>query len=346
MMPKLLVVEPLEPLTLSRAPIASPQHLGARVSLFHAPQPTTVLGAVGRALNVTVGRGLDVEKLEDVKTAADAVSERLACSEPILMGPLLTSRDLSEVYVPLGRSLHVSTRLLERVLKQERETLYTDLDPCYSGPGACVESSTHLPLTGIALERRGHEGQKVVRLGYMFRYSVAIYRDVLTGAPQQLSTVYVLNCGIDLNDVVRVGGEGRVARVYTKTELPRDLNNLSSPATRLEPGIYLSVSYVPLVPKIKNALSLRLSDFCGLEFLESEDDVIGVPQSGGSPPKVRVERLGLGFSESQGKRRPQLLALPPATLVRVRSPRERLKSVEIVETLWTIGYSSLYKIQR
>ncbi|MEM2499751.1 MAG: hypothetical protein QXU30_06365 [Sulfolobales archaeon] len=340
---KLLVIEPVEPLALSRTPISGPEHLGARATVFHIPQPTTVLGALGAALGVRVSDGLNVGRLEDVEAVATKVSERFSCREPMLMGPLLASKDLTELYVPVGRDLYASVRLIEKVLRLKHELPHLDLGPCYESPGACVELSVHSRI-GIALERRGEVGEKVVRLGHMYRYSVVVYRDASTEVPAPHSSVYALNCGGDLDGVVRIGGEGRVARLYTETRVPQALDKLANPAARLEPGVYLSVGYIPIVPKSQRVLGLRLEEFHGLEFLEEEDDVMGLPQVGGAPPKVRIERLGLGFSESQGTRRPQLLALPPATLLRVRKPKESTSSVDAIMTLWKIGYSSMYKL--
>ncbi|MEM1962579.1 MAG: type III-B CRISPR module-associated Cmr3 family protein [Sulfolobales archaeon] len=340
---KLLVIEPVEPLALSRTPISGPEHLGARATVFHIPQPTTVLGAIGAALEVHVSYGLDVGRLEDVKAVATKVSERLSCGEPMLIGPLLASKDLTELYVPVGRDLYASVRLIEKVLRLEHRIPHLDLGPCYESPGACVEPSIHSRV-GIALERRGEVGEKVVKLGHMYRYSVVVYRDTSTEVPTPHSSVYALNCNGDLDSVVRVGGEGRVARLYTEARVPQALDKLANPATRLEPGVYLSVGYIPIVPKSQRVLGLKLEEFHGLEFLEEESDVMGLPQVGGAPPKVRIERLGLGFSESQGTRRPQLLALPPATLLRVGKARKSISSVDTIMTLWKIGYSSMYKL--
>ncbi|MEM2590430.1 MAG: hypothetical protein QXE63_04205 [Zestosphaera sp.] len=368
MLKKLLVIDPIEPLSPSKTQITGPQYMEARILLFSASQPTTVLGALGKALDIRVKGGLDVNKLEDVDALAREVSERLSCSNPILMGPLLASENLTDIYIPLSSTLYVSTRLLSDVLKLRHgvqlqegeievlkeigevkpkyEAQYVDLKPCYEKPKSCIKAFSYPALIGIALERRGAIGEKVVKLGYMYRYSIALYQDVFTETLVQVKVVYLLNCERDLDALVRVGGRGRVAKLYTEklNALSKHLASIANPIEGLEPGAYLSVSYIPLVPKTPSVLSLKLEDFYGVEFLDRVEDVVGLLQwMQSAPPKVRAERLGLGFSESQVRRRPQLPALPPGTLIRVRTRKGPPATIEIIRTLWSIGYSTLYR---
>lgn len=342
---KLLIIDPIEPLSHLRTGVARPQHLGPKLAALPAPQPTTVVGALGRALGVTVDRGVCVERLEDVEVAVESISKKLSCREPMLMGPLLATEDLSELYVPLSHELYVSTRLLKKVLRAApggASHASVDSRPCYESPGGCVHVTLHGPQIGVALERREGVGHKTIVPGYTYRYSVVIYRDFATKAPARLLTAYLFNCEGELDMVARVGGEGRVARVRTETAPTERLAGLVSPLEHMDPGLYLSVGYVPLIPKSPGVTNLRLRDFYGLEFLGGEEDIVGVPRDVPyAPPKVRIERLGLGFSESQGRRRPQVLALPPGTLLKVRS-KGPVRSVGLVEVLWRIGYATLY----
>ncbi|MDW8004990.1 MAG: hypothetical protein RMI04_09290 [Thermofilaceae archaeon] len=350
MMAKLLVVEPLEPLSLSRTQIPGPKYLEAGMRVFAAPQPTTVLGALGRALGVTVGGNLKVEALEDIRAVSSAISEKLRCSEPLLRGPVIVLEDFSKLYVPVAPDLYVSTENLPEVLKLEDYSI--NVEPCLSKTGVCIEARGLPNIIGVALERRADSGgravgEKTVRLGYMYRYSVTAYRDASTGEPTRTRFAYVLNCERGLEPLLlRVGGEGRVARLYTK-DLERAVDSrLANPLAGLERGKYVSVSYVPLIPKGPDVLSLEPEKLYGIEFLSDSRDVIGLP---GATPKVRVERVGLGYSESQRRRRPQVPALPPGTLFEVKNdvPRDVIegRTIEPVRVLWNVGYSTLYRVR-
>ncbi len=76
---------------------------------------------------------------------------------------------------------------------------------------------------------------------------------------------------------------------------------------------------------------------------------VGVPRecSGGGggaaqPPRLRLVRLGLGFSEAAGGR-PQVVSFPPGTLVRVlRGHKPSLSP--LLKTLVGLGFATLYKI--
>jgi len=118
---------------------------------------------------------------------------------------------------------------------------------------------------GIALERRGPGGEKLVIPGFTYRYPLGFYKYVheadskSESKPAKPLFIYMINCGKPLEKtIVRIGGEGRVAEIYTSDEefLIKQLNLLKSPLELAESGAYIAVSPIPLIAKKRDALYL------------------------------------------------------------------------------------------
>jgi hypothetical protein len=344
---RILLIEPLEPLVLSRTPIVSHEFIASSHSVLSTPPQTTVSGLLGLI------HGVDLEAYKNLDHAGllGKLVEELGnrgCKKPVFKGPLVLFKNFSsEPYVCLGE-------LCAPLNKIRREggalKAYIDRADCIE----CVELKVEERI-GVKLVR-GYEGavEKVVDMGYMYRYSTVRYERVDGGGSVTPTFVYTLNCDSEIKpDVHRVGGEGRMAKVETidvekePKKLPeravKALKRLKNPMEVEEGALYLAVTPIPLVPEANTAsqpiLDLNKPNLLGLEFVE---EVIGViPLKRDAKPKRRVERLSLGYSEVLKARRPQILALPIGTIVKTRKPE---KTEEIIETLWSIGLPTLLEL--
>ncbi|MEM4817136.1 MAG: hypothetical protein QXU77_06280, partial [Desulfurococcaceae archaeon] len=63
-------------------------------------------------------------------------------------------------------------------------------------------------------------------------------------------------------------------------------------------------------------------------------------------PKLRIVRLGLGFSEVVRKKRPEILALPPGTIIGVEDDVNppTFGDNDLMKELLHIGFATLYKL--
>lgn len=362
---RLLVIDPLEPLALPKTQISGPQLGGPHPSIVSAPQPTTVLGLLGRAMNILIQSGLDTTNLEDVSNLIDELSERLLCKkdEPIMYGPFLarggSSGYIEELYVPLDPNTYIGISTLGKIIQNMKSFLCINDEKCRQERCDCLEVAYEL-IVGVALERRrvtggdkGVKEDKVVKAGFMYSYPITIYKECFSGGVTQVKTVYILNCDTKdqrLDYVVRVGGRGRVARVYLENASPLSSisERLASPLKEaLSEGYYVAVSPIPVIPKGANSTQLNLQDVYGLEVAKSESHLLGLLQECPRPPKLRVERLWLGFSESQGRRRPQVLALPSGSVIRITGDSGTAGASSapgLLRVLWRAGYGTLLRV--
>jgi hypothetical protein len=182
----------------------------------------------------------------------------------------------------------------------------------------------------------------------MYRYPLGFYtyiseKEEYTARP---IFVYSLQCGENVEKtVVRLGGEGGLAEIYTSdSELAKGVGLLKTPLDTITPGVYISVNHIPLLPIDDKTLSL--DKVLGLESLGGLKSIIGIPHRKGKLPKIVLERLGLGYYEVAGIRRPQVLALPPGTILSVENKglMQKADIVELLKTLYSIGYATLYPL--
>lgn len=361
----LLIIEPLEPLSTSRTIIGGPRYFSPAVATFSLPQSTTILGMLGALLGITVSNG-NVNSLDDIKYVASVLKQKMSCKTPQLLGPFpATGKNLERLYVPVSPSIYVPVDRINEVIKYVEGTnpyksFYLDTDICRESDKipVCIKTR-NMVLTGVSLERSHDRGEKIIKLGYMYKYPLVIYIDIATGRPIDVKMVYVLNCELHLKEtIVRIGGESRIAKIRTiKAEEPKILDVIKktiNPLMDIKPGIYLATNFVPFVTIKPGTIGLNdINAVKGLEFLDEVNDIIGLPQLVSKrhgiieirPPKVVIERLGLGYSESYGRRRPQVLALPPGTLLLIRK-KEVLATTGIIQTLWDIGYATLFELSQ
>jgi hypothetical protein len=224
--------------------------------------------------------------------------------------------------------------------------MFIDLDVCRDCKSLAVAFTAI--AYGVSLERRATEsgvcGEKRARAGYLYRYPVVAYRAVCRDGevPAKTRLLYLINCekAESLRGVVRFGGEGRAAKVYTDSV--EGIGGVESTLTA-SPGLYIALSPVPLIPKAGNAIYLEPGSFLGLERVE---EIVGIlPTAPGKPPRVVVEPLGLGFYEVKRVRRPAIVALPPGTVLRIgRGLSDTVHP--LLEALYSIGFASLAPLKQ
>lgn len=343
----LLLVKPLEPLSLSKRQITGPSFYQSLPLAFPFPQPTTILGALGNALGIQVSN-VRVENLEDVKTVSAKIMEKLECKPPFMQGPLLMVETPTErctrFYAPMRPDLFVDLNHLGKAVVRKGANYYASTGICRDEELACIKSR-FLVHVGVSLKRTGGQEDKTVKLGYMYKYPVVVYSDAKSGKTIEASIVYVINCKQPIHSTVaRVGGEGRVAELKTLEDTHGLSSKLRSPLSELEKGVYLSVNYVPLIPSKLDTLELSTERVYGLEFAGMVGSIVGMLQAEPSPPKIVIEKLGLGYSEVAKRRRPTVLALPPGTIITVTEAISK-DTIEPIKTLWNIGYTTLLLLE-
>ena len=336
---KVLVVEPLEPLSLSTSPITGIDMLSTAHPLT-IPLPTTVAGALGALLGVTL---VSEDPIQGIRELIEKIGSRLGCRKPVILGPLLqlsTDGLWSEPLINIGWGRFVSLRCVNS------EAMFIDLDVCRDCKSLAVAFTAI--AYGVSLERRATEsgvcGEKRARAGYLYRYPVVAYRAVCRDGevPAKTRLLYLINCekAESLRGVVRFGGEGRAAKVYTDSV--EGIGGVESILTA-SPGLYIALSPVPLIPKAGNAIYLEPGSFLGLERVE---EIVGIlPTAPGKPPRVAVEALGLGFYEVKRVRRPAIVALPPGTVLRIDRGLSDVVH-PLLEALYSIGFASLAPLKQ
>jgi hypothetical protein len=332
-----LVVKPLEPLSLSATPITGVDVFSYTRALS-TPLPTTLLGALGALLDIQLS---STDPIQGISELVSKVRQRLNCGDVVVKGPLVYFKVAGVGLVGPTVAIHTARFYKPECIVKSRVG--------YEISGECREHVEYEPrvFVGIALQRRDASGDKLVMPGFTYRYPLGLYRYVHKAGSKVESKyaepvfVYALNCKERVERaIVRFGGEGRVAEVYTseEEELIKRASLIKSPLEVDSGGVYIALAPIPLLAESGD--SIYLDAVKGLEFCS---DVVGVPQIGPKPPKVVVERLGLGYYEVSRIRRPQILALPAGTIVRAR-PID-LGIVDLLKTLYMVGFASLYPLQ-
>jgi len=334
---KILEIKPLEPLSL-------PLSLIGGVDVFTVtqstpiPLPTTVAGALGASMDVVLSLMDPMDSLNELIMELKNLCGN--CEKPIALGPLvcfdeqITDQSKCYAYLHPGKLLLLAEHCIVENngivhLKNKSE----DHDECYV-------DFTPITVVGVSLQRTKSGEEKVVRYGYMYRYPLITFR---TPSGRALNPLYIyeFNCEENINAVVRFGGESRVAKLTTRSNEASYLKNIKSPLDELEKGLYIALSPIPVIPLKNDATQISPGN---VELPVHIESILGVPQET-RPAKIRITRLGLGFSEAAKKRRPEILALPPGTLIKVKEDVKPPKFSNLMRNLLYIGFAALYKLR-
>jgi CRISPR-associated protein Cmr3 len=240
--------------------------------------------------------------------------------EPLLWGPLIERGGNYYYYFARGNDLidvnrrgNYVSEALERALRKHASTT---LEKEVFKANHCLKPSTRF---GLKLSE-----SRVAELGYAYRANFYGY-DL---KPYPVSLVYIANIvARPVEKLVRLGGEGRVAGLsLLDSDSPKELLDLF-----LGEGDYA----IALSPVLFYAEDEAIPG--STQGLREVEDVIGIitPRD----VKLRVETVGLGFSEVCKQRRPLLQALPPGTVLRPKNPRAKA-----VGLLSCLGYGSLLRV--
>jgi hypothetical protein len=328
---KVLVIEPVEPLSLSSTPITGVK-IFSTIDPLPTPLPTTVIGAIGASLNIKLSSNDPIEGIEEL---INKVKDRLRCREPIILGPL-TQFKIKNTYSEPTILISDKNLFVTPDIVKGHELL---IDECR--PTKCFEFNPIIAI-GTALERGSVGDEKRIRLGYMYRYPLLTYKTFNDSEVVEPRFIYILNCDEGINGIIRFGGEDRIARIYAieGDEVGKHVKNIANPLSISMSGLYITLSPVPLIPTPNNIASLYIDSVLGLEFIDGVGGVIGIPQKG-KLPKIIVERLGLGYYEVSNIRRPQILVLPLGTLINIKDTK-KVNSNKLLSMLYSIGFASLY----
>ncbi|MEM1831572.1 MAG: hypothetical protein QXJ64_04215 [Thermosphaera sp.] len=335
---KILEVRPLEPLSLSLSPIGG-LDIFTVMQPTPIPLPTTIIGALGAIMNVKLSSNDPMNSLIELINVLKNNCE--AGEDPIVLGPLtcfegqVIDPNRCYAYVYPDRLLSLSKHAID-----VRSKIVYLKEEC-KGSEECYIDFTPMTLTGVSLLRTRPGEDKTVRYGFMYRYPLITFR---TSSGRVVNPVYIygFNCYNDLNAIARLGGEGRIVKLVTKIDETDFLKNITTPLKRLEKGLYLSLSPIPMIPLRDDAIYLTPET---VKLPIPVDSIVGIPQEY-SPPKIRIIRLGLGFSEVAKKRRPEILGLPPGTVIMIKDNVTTPKSDDndLMKKLLSIGFATLYKL--
>ena len=343
---KLLKIRPLEELVLSKAPIVTHDMFGVH-DVSATPLPTTIAGLLGNLLGITYND----DGIGGLERLASKFKE-MGCGKPVIIGPLIYFEKLcNEPYVQIGNVLVPSSRIRGVVDVYGREVFYVGIDT-----NSQIVKFVRGSRVGIKL-KRGYKDEimKVVSRGFIYKYFTSRYITLDEEKSLMPTIVYIINCKVnDMKGIARVGGESRVALIEI-SDFGEDLGNLGKIVSILQAdkGYYVALSPIPILPKPEALNTLLLTnDTAELGFV---GEVIGIPplikdnvgiekvKKGDLQPRKRIERLNLGFSETLKKRRPQILSLPPGTIIRIESI-EHENVGALLKLLWSIGFASLLKL--
>lgn len=346
---RVLRIRPLGPARLASTPVLRAGEFFGGQRVLGVPLPSTVLGALGVALGVRLDKGL-VEKdpLYGIGVLAHRLLGGSSEAGPVVEGPVIAvgGSGLERLALPIHTKRRVLFAKLESVLSMDPdEPRLSDAD--------IVAATAPLVQTGVALaDVLGEPWNRTV--GYTFKRGLVVYEG-REGRGVEVEFLYKTPLGpAGVQKLIRLGGEGRQALLTLCDEscVPEQVADLLEKAVTspLEAarGYYMVLSYWPLLPRSLDALYIEKGSFVGLEFFDDPcTDIIGVPGVGpqGTPKRYAI-RLGLGFSEVAKKRRPQVLALPPGTVIRIKRTFSELKSEvpRVYVELLRAGYASLARL--
>lgn len=303
-------IRPTGPARLSQIPVLPSSFIQAsREPALGVPPPSTILGILGAALGIRLGKDLarrdPLLGLSLVTQELESRGLRPIIGGSLLLGPIVLVEGTPAIPVySKGATRFIKTESVERVLAEEK-LKEEDI----------VAVAKLISSVGVGLGDYGpadYHAKRVVP-GQTFRRSYVYLVRPDTGDPVNYEYLILVKTNREppiMNSYVRMGGRTRIARVSVEeasNELQRLIGLAATPCTgEAASGKYLTITPWPFIPS-EDTL-----------YLEGPLDpkpkkIIGVP--GIHAPKPRVTTLGLGFSEVAGIRRPLLPTIPPGTII-------------------------------
>jgi len=342
---KALILKPLGPTRLVQSPILPSNIFSPTIEpALGIPMPSTILGLIGNILGVKLDRDVVIkDPLLGLDTLVSELSKKLKLVKGCLFaGPFIKlniSRDRSIISIPIYSK--TGTELLDA---SRIGDIAENLKLCKRCIAGYVKSLLYIGIHLKDYEEKIEERARVAKPGYMFKKLFTYIADV-EGKPVDYEYIYVVDPQEEFpqHSVVRLGGEQRqtllklvdIDKLEGYTVLKDLLNKLTSLDQASESSTYILLTPAPL-------LSPHESLYYGEPGLIPENiDVIGVPTDQGVKPYIT--RIGLGFSEVIGVRRPQLLSLPPGTIIKIRS-RSTLQP--LISKLVRTGYYQMIELSR
>ncbi|MGC9091550.1 MAG: hypothetical protein ACP5I2_07550 [Fervidicoccaceae archaeon] len=333
----ILRIKPITNPIFSRRPFSSPDYIASH-SVWEIPPPTTVAGTLGDALGITIPTN-ESSKLLGLDKLSEKLNEKLTepCGIPFsITGPLLETE--GRYFVPIGEGVFLPVQY-DNVKKI---AVIGDRNK------AKLIHGTERRV-GVSLKRGYNQSEeKVGRSGMHYRYLVSVYEMFENEKKRPVLPNYVYKLtgcqgsgNIQQKRAIRFGGEGGIAFLEINRSKEEDsiFSAMFSPLSNLEQGCYLALSPIPLIPKHGN--SSHISEVTGLEPFGGPSSVRGICDERSC--KVKVVRMGLGFSEVYKSRRPQILALPQGTLLEV-SDKHGSNNSKVLKVLYSLGFASLLKV--
>ena len=338
---KTLIITPLGPFRTASTPIYHGALYMGRQTVIGIPQPSTVLGMLGAALSIHIDEeAAKKDPLMGITPLVDALSTNH--NQPVLLGPIIRIRKGQKQVLALP--VHAGEQTILVALEALQKATF-DGRTLYISTEYIVGYSKTIIQPGIALKDTvSNTPNRVVEPGYTFRRGLVYYTDE-KGETLSVDFIFKLTPDIPpLETAVRLGGEGRLATIRV-TDDDQQVH-LESPLTA-EPGPYIITSFWPLIPTKNTPVYLPSKDLVGLEYFDNPSkDIAGLPSFNPSQPaKLRVVRLGLGYSEVLKTRRPIIPALPPGTIIHLKKTTKDAKNLpHPYLTLLRAGYASILKI--
>lgn len=341
-----MIIKPYGPIRLASTPVLGINVFSLQRTLG-VPLPSTILGMLGAMRGVILdGKSVEEDELLGIGTLVDVLLKNDLTEKVIVEGPIFR--------VGIDSTIAFHTKEGVILVKINKKVLH-ELSRYVIPEEAIIGKVSPKVEIGVALSDiiKG-TWNRVVLLGHTYRRAFVYYTST-EGNTLKVDFLYKLNINFeDTMTLIRLGGEGRNAQLLITSKIPNEVHYILERVTNLleaSPGYYVVLNYWPLVPKTMDSIYLNKENYIGLEFFDNpSDDIIGVPriehEGKYKSPRIEVIQLGLGFSEVIKRRRPQILALPPGTIVRIKYGFKQIRD-SIPNTylkLLKAGYASLLKI--
>jgi len=339
---KILTLKPIGFARLAQSPILPSNIFSPTVEpALGVPRPSTILGLMGSVAGIRLSKDTVIrDPLLGLGVLVDELSKKLKpVKGSLLAGPFIKVKNFRGKHVLAVPIFSKSGTFLVdiKALSTIAKNLMLNDEFVFGVVRNVID-------TGIHLEDYESEGRRVVKQGYTFKRLFTYVLDT-KGVPVDYEFVYIIDPIEELpaHVTVRLGGEQRQA-IYRiedfnmfegSEELKKLIEKLSSIDIIEEFGTFILLTPAPLIPIEEQIYYSKEKGF--VPWL---NEVLGVVTKSGTKPYV--VRLGLGYSEVFNVRRPQVLALPSGTLIKVR---EKIHINNLILKLARAGYYQMLRLE-